>query len=461
MNGAQKIKHLYHRACFALPPKVNMPGADGAVKKLFKDSSQLNLIQLADVPEPDSVEMMDVKKRGLITQRSREKVIELNAQWMNQLTSGEAVLREKMTLFWHDHFACRVLAPALAQQQNNTLRKHALGKFGDLLMAISKDAAMIRFLNNQQNKKDSPNENFAREVLELFTLGRGHYSENDIKNAARAFTGWTFDPKNGGFVFRPRIHDDDLKTFRGKTGNFTGEDIINMVLEDKQTSRFITEKIWRFMVSPDQVDQEIMISLADQFYQSDYSIEMLLRNMFSSSWFYDNRFTGNRIKSPVELLSGMIIQTQGSFEDPESAIFIQKALGQILFIPPNVGGWPNGTEWIDSSSLTFRMALPSFMFRKAETDIEAKNDGDANNVANQTGRARRLVFKVDWEGVANRWRKSNVKETLEEIEDFLLARPATDANRKMIAKIVGSTKDTEFVKNAFIGFMSLPEYQLS
>ncbi len=148
---------------------------------------------------------------------------------MEKLSATDDPLTEKMVLFWHNHFACRTMVPFLAQQQNNVLRKYALGSFADMLMAVSKDPAMLQFLNNQQNKKGHPNENFAREVMELFTLGRGHYTEEDIKEAARAFTGWGFSLQ-GEFQFRGKQHDEGEKTFRGKTKKYSGEDIIIAIL---------------------------------------------------------------------------------------------------------------------------------------------------------------------------------------------------------------------------------------
>lgn len=394
-------------------------------------------------------------------QKSRLEIIQLNVAWLKQMASDEVFLREKMTLFWHDHFACRIQIPYLVQQQNNVIRKHALGSFRDLLMAVSKDAAMLQFLNNQQNKKDSPNENFAREVMELFTLGRGNYTENDVKNAARSFTGWAFSPLTGEFVFRWKIHDEGVKEFRGKRGSFTGEDIISMVLADKQTARFITEKIWNYFVSTDVKDEAIISALASEFYRSDYDIEKLMKSIYSADWFYVPRFVGNRIKSPVELLCGIQTHTGGSFEDASSSVFAQRALGQILFYPPNVGGWPSGKEWIDSSSLTFRMSLPSILFRNAETDFQAKDDGDVNNLTNNVKKLK-ITFTVNWNAVASQFLKGSAPNTLQSVESFLLTRPTTSENKKLIEQYVSNSGgDLEFIKRAFTGFMSLPEYQLS
>src|SRR5688572_29591580 len=275
MVSSEQSKHFYSRAAFGAPLS--------SIKKSFqsptlamKDGIGINPIQVIDRPERDYEGMKPSEaaiKEAL--KKNKEAQITLNTAWFKQLTDPQVVFREKMTFFWHDHFACRTRNAFLAQQQNNTLRTHALGKFGDLLMAISKDPGMLQFLNNQQNKKDSPNENFAREVMELFTLGRGNYTEDDIKNAARAFTGWAFNPLTGEFLFRQRQHDFGSKTFRGKIGNFSGEDIISMILEDKQTASFITTKIYNFFVGS-ELEKSILNELANSFYQSGYDIHKLL-----------------------------------------------------------------------------------------------------------------------------------------------------------------------------------------
>jgi uncharacterized protein (DUF1800 family) len=461
----ERSVHLYNRSGFGIPLSTNesdqKPTSD--LGRIFSAHAKEKSIQLVAKPEVNPGEMKNASEEGRKKkfQKSRAEITQLNVAWLKQMTSSEAFVREKMTLFWHDHFACRIQIPYLVQQQNNVIRRHALGSFRDLLMAVSKDAAMLQFLNNQQNRKDSPNENFAREVLELFTLGRGNYTENDIKNAARSFTGWAFSPLNGEFVFRSKTHDGGVKEFRGKHGNFTGEDIISMVLEDKQTARFITEKIWSYFVSTDVKDEAIISRLASEFYKSDYSIEKVMKSIYSADWFYDARFKGNRIKSPVELLSGIQTHTGGSFEDATSSVFAQRALGQILFYPPNVGGWPTGKEWIDSSSLTFRMSLPSILFRDAETDFQAKDDGDVNNLTNDVKKSK-ITFMINWSAVASQFVKGSTTNTLQSIESFLLTRPTTNENKKLIEQYVSNSGgDLEYIKRAFTGFMSLPEYQLS
>ena len=242
INNQIKIEHLFQRAGFGATPAQMQEFGDKspekALKFLFKDSVKINSLAIVD----EEIEIVMKKKmlRNMLQKQGlsgeeikeqikvqREKLTDLNFLWVKNMASGESMLREKMTLFWHGHFACRIRQPLLTQLQNNVIRENALGKFGDLLLAVYKDPGMLQFLNNQQNKKNSPNENFAREVMELFTLGRGNYSEKDVKEAARTFTGWGANLK-GEFVFRTNQHDDGEKTFQGKTGSFKGEDILKL-----------------------------------------------------------------------------------------------------------------------------------------------------------------------------------------------------------------------------------------
>jgi uncharacterized protein (DUF1800 family) len=398
------------------------------------------------------------RKEGF--QQARKQILTLNRSWVSQFAMPDARLREKMTLFWHDHFACRVRSPFLSQQNNNLIRTHALGSFRTLLMSISKDPAMLQFLNNQQNRKNHPNEYFAREVMELFTMGRGHYTEQDIKEAARAFTGWAFNPITGAFVFREKVHDTGTKNFLGKQGRFTGDDVIDIILDQRATATFITEKIFGYFV--DTVpDPEVIPVLAKRFYEADYSIERLMEDLFTSPAFNDERHRANRIKSPVELLAGMITQSGGSFENPDAPLFIQRALGQVLFFPPNVGGWPTGSSWIDSSSLTFRLALPSILFGQAESPIEAKDDGDVNNVTNSANSGR-LSMQVNWAALTLKFSTSGSNALIDSIENYLLALPTSAANKRRIRTYTDAANgEDDRVRRAFIAFMSLPEYQLS
>ena len=449
----QKTKHLNNRAVFGLSP-----GAKQSVNTFF-EKREIIPIEVISKPGLSEVGMSADRnaQQKIIQAKSHDDTRKLNIAWMGRLRTTPDSFREKMVLFWHNHFACRSQRVFLAQQQNNLFRKHALGSFADLLMEVSKDPAMLQFLNNQQNRKGHPNENFAREVMELFTLGRGNYTETDIKEAARAFTGWKAN-KEGEFIFQTKEHDPDVKTFRGQSGNFSGEDIINRILEDKQTARFIARKLTAYLVSP-LVEDKYIEDLAQSFYKSGYNIERLLRDIFSADWFFEKKFVGTHVKSPVELLIGMQQQTDSKFIDDQALIFFQRGLNQLLFFPPNVGGWPSGKDWIDSSSLAFRMVISQKIFNKQDIGFRPKDDGDVNSLREKK-RKLDLSLDVNWENLATRF-SGNQAQVYEKAEDFLLSNPTSPQNKELILKFSNKAKnETDLVKAIFTGIMSLPEYQL-
>ncbi|HEY2347685.1 MAG TPA: DUF1800 domain-containing protein, partial [Puia sp.] len=314
------------------------------------------------------------EEKQMFRKQSVQDISRLNIRWLDEMTTSEAQLLEKMSLFWHGHFATRTANILYDQALLNVIRENALGNFRELLMNVSKSAAMIQFLNNNQNRKSHPNENFARELMELFTIGRGNYTELDVRESARAFTGWSATLQ-GGFDFRPRQHDDGIKTFFGKTGNFSGEDILEILLAQKQTSVFITTKIYRFFVN-DIVDDEKITMLAKEFFESGYNIRALMISIFTSSWFYDQKNIGCQIKSPVLWLVGFRRQLPLEIQNQQVQIILERLLGQVLFSPPNVAGWPGGKHWIDRSSLMLRMEMPQIVFRSDLILSRPKDDDD-------------------------------------------------------------------------------------
>ncbi len=237
---------------------------------------------------------LNAAEKKQVQQLNRKRNIEINLNFLNEMVHSEDQLRAKMSFFWHGHFASRVINSNFSAHILNEIRKNALGNFRDLLFAVSKAPAMLNFLNNQRNKKDHPNENFAREVMELFTMGPGNYTESDVREAARAFTGWSYD-KDGQFLERKKFHDSGRKTFLGKTGNFDGNAVLDIILDQPATARFITAKLYRFLVN-EHVDSGIIASLSKDFYDSGYNIKQLLDRMFTAGWFYDSKNVGNKIK---------------------------------------------------------------------------------------------------------------------------------------------------------------------
>ncbi len=327
--------------------------------------------------------------------------LEMRSWWFAEMLATDSPLTEKMTLFWHNHFVSsqqKVRFPKLLVDQNRLLRQQALGNFGTLLHAIARDPAMVLYLDSAQNRRTAPNENFARELMELFTLGEGQYGERDVKEAARAFTGWSIDRQTGTFRFYRFLHDDGDKTVLGRTGPFDGDDVLDILLAQPATAEFLTRKLWREFVSPDPDAAEVK-RLAGVLRQSHYAIRPWLRAMLLSPAFWAPAHRGALVKSPVEFLLGLVETLDVSGVDPGVLALGSRQLGQDLFAPPNVKGWPGGDAWISSTTLLVRRQMVERLFRTNET-----GRGDAMRpmpAADRDGRiAQRLAlgmgaFSVD------------------------------------------------------------------
>lgn len=419
-----------------------------------------------EVGRQQKLKEMNEDERKKIQQKQREGVRSLNLNWLDLFVSTDAQLREKMAFFWHGHFACRNLNVFYQQGLLDVIRRNALGSFRDMLHEVSKTAAMLNFLNNQQNRKDHPNENFAREVMELFTLGRGNYTEEDIKEAARAFTGWSAGLK-GEFIFRRFQHDFGNKTILGKTGNYDGDEVLDILLSQKQTAKFITQKVYKFFVN-DIVDDEKVSWLADRFYDSTYDISKLMEDIFTSDWFYDEKNIGCKIKSPIELIAGIQRMLPMKLENEEALTFLQRALGQILFYPPNVAGWPGGKTWIDSSSLMLRMRIPQLINDTDEFNVKAKDDDDqmmgrkmVEDNVKPMGLGKRSIIKatIDWKGYISRFEKVQKEQLIGSLASILL-QTKTSVSSDLIKQYTDAGSKESFIRTATLQLMSTPEYQL-
>ncbi|WP_081544462.1 DUF1800 domain-containing protein [Chromobacterium haemolyticum] len=317
---------------------------------------------------PGQPNLSEEEKKALQKRRA-EHAVELRGWWLNEMRYTTSPLSEKMTLFWHNHFVSaldKVRSPQLMYQQNLLLRHYALGNFGDMLHAVARDPAMMRYLDTANNRKGQPNENFAREVMELFTLGEGHYSEQDIREAARAFTGWGLD-RDERFVNRPRLHDDGDKLIFGQRGNFDGDAVLDLLLRQPATAEFITAKLWKAFVSP-KPDPAAVKRLAGGFRNSRYEIKPLLRALLLSPQFWSSQ--GQLVKSPLELTIGTLVTFDLSPPDWRALAGLNRQLGQDVFAPPNVKGWPGGEAWINSATLLSRK---QFLDRIARDAAPARN----------------------------------------------------------------------------------------
>lgn len=469
---ANRLKHLSWRAGFG----------DGFSSGHPKNPEKIlqNLLQEAhytpeplSVPETQEIRQMQpengksrsAEEKKKYRQTNRRGMATLNLAWLNQMVTTKHPYLEKMALFWHGHFACRVNNVLFSQQLINTIRRHALGSFRDLLFAVSKSPAMLQFLNNQQNRKKHPNENFAREVMELFTMGRGHYTEKDIKEGARGFTGWGYN-REGLFVFRQRQHDEGVKTFLGKTGHFHGEDLLDIILEKKATAYFITQKLYRFFVNETPAE-EVIRPLAEQFYQSGYQIAGLMDAIFRSEEFYGVENCANRIKSPVELLVGMRRSIPVTFENRKVQLLFERLMDQVLFHPPNVGGWPGGRSWIDSATLVFRMRLPQIIYTSGIVNNKPKDmpdemmDDEENSMMDAYLKryAKKVKTNVRWKAFENSLNRVADADLPAAISERLLAQTDNPAISQL-QEYADAGSRAERIQLLSIAVMSQPEYQL-
>ncbi|MEE9141886.1 MAG: DUF1800 domain-containing protein [Gammaproteobacteria bacterium] len=365
-----EIRHLAARSGLGPRPEEIEVLAKGsyekAVKTLLKstktraDVSPPGWIDEPVAP-PRQMRQMSQATRQQLMRKRRQHGMELKAWWYQEMLTTDSPLTERMTLFWHNHFTSdmrKVRMPQLLYRQNVLLREQAFGNFGDLLHAILKDPAMLVYLDNVTNFAGNPNENLARELMELFTLGEGNYNEHDVKAAARALSGRSIDRQTMAYRFYPRRHDATTKRILGSTGRFDGDDLADILLEQPHTARFITEKLWREFISPVPDDAEVN-RLAAVFRDEKYEIKPLLIEMFTSDAFLDPVNRGTLVKSPVELLVGTLRIAGNREVDGERLARAGMVLGQDIFNPPNVKGWPGGNAWITANTLLAREELLS------------------------------------------------------------------------------------------------------
>lgn len=452
------IQHLFNRIGFGITPKelkyFSKKSKEDIISIVFNSSKKITPLHI-DKPFLKDLKPGDLKdqeKRQEIQEKSRKKVQEYAVIWFERILNPKEILREKMTLFWANHFVCENRNNILfTEQYHNMLRENALGNFVDFTKKVSKEAAMLGYLNNKQNRKKRPNENFARELMELFTLGQGNYTEKDIKESARAFTGYNHNFR-GEFKMIKMQHDAGEKTFFGKTGNFTGDDIIDIIIQEQQCARFIAEKIYTYFIN-DKINKNHVEEMTAVFYK-DYNIENLMRYVLLSDWFYDDENTGTKIKSPMEFLAGINTVVPFNFERPKQALLIQKLLGQSLLRPPNVAGWKTGRNWIDSNTMVRRLRLASILLNNAA--ITYSDTGDEETMLSEltTKKLKRKTFiktKKDWNAFEKNYKKIDNKAMI----SLIISSQINKGTAQMLLENLDIPK-----KDFCIQLMSIPEYQL-
>lgn len=453
----KKIQHLLLRAGFGARPdqiETLLPKTiDQIVDDLFSAASTITPLNTVDKPKTNHKGEVSNFRVLILVIQSKKDMEGLNVAWLKRMAETQAPLLEKMTYFWHNHFATSEPIGWLMQQQHNMLRQNALGSFRTMLHAVAKDPAMLLWLNNNENRKDAPNENFAREVMELFTLGEGNgYTENDIREAARTFTGWTSNRK-GEYELKTDQHDDGEKTVFGKKGKFGGEDVLDALLANKQTAKYVTRKIYRDFVS-ETIDEARVQTLADEFFASNYDITKLMKSIFKSEWFYSDEIIGCRIASPVELIVRYMKLTGVQFTDEKKLVDLQRLLGQVLFFPPNVAGWKGGRAWIDSSSLLLRINMPRQLLRETKSDITVFDPAPAKPST------QKPVVTADWNRVTNAFSSLPKTDFTKAVIDRLIQSPTDRIDIKTIESLVDTSTDEKRIIGTVAVVMALPEFQL-
>lgn len=391
--GVTQARHLLARTAFGASPRqvasIHELGLKAAVDFIVDfhttDDSHISTPTFdANIIQPRSAEdrmatamarrendkdKLD-RLRADYLQRQAEDLVQMRRierWWLSRMIESPRPLEEKLTLLWHSHFATnhRTIHDSwLMYQQNQFFRKNAPGNFADLAMGIIRDPAMIRFLNNDSNRKSRPNENLARELMELFTLGEGNYTEADIKEGARALTG--FSVEDNDFVFNQRVHDGAAKTILGQRGTHTGEDFVRILLTRPQCPLFVARKIYRHFVGdigvdPEPAQQAVITSLARLLVGNRYELRPVLKSLFMSQHFYDPAIIGAMVKSPVQLLVGTIRSLETPPRDNETLCDALAMMDQKLFDPPSVAGWDGGRGWINTSTLFVRQNVALFL----------------------------------------------------------------------------------------------------
>jgi uncharacterized protein (DUF1800 family) len=345
----RRVGHLYRRAAFGATAAELEAGLKAGPEKTLE-------ALLAGGPGQAEFDAATAPMAKTIA-RSNDAT-QLRAWWLYRMLYGPHPLREKLTLFWHNHFAtsnAKVQSARLMLGQYELLRRHALGNFAALLREVSKDPAMMAWLDTRASKKGSPNENYARELMELFSLGIGPYTEQDVREAARAFTGW--DVRGAEAVFNAGDHDGGEKTVLGQTGRWKGDDVVRICLEQPVAAPFVVGKLFRFLVSETlPATPELLAPLADRFRASRYDFGGLVRAVLGSNLFFSPLVYRTRVKPPVDFALGVVRGLEGRVGTVALAAALE-GLGQNVFYPPSVKGWDGGPAWLNGQTLLFRQNL--------------------------------------------------------------------------------------------------------
>ena len=458
--SAKWAAHLYRRIAFG-PSRDDLReaasvGLDATIGKLFAVP--------AEPPRRDRIvnEPAPVSATTSLPDPTSQ-VVALRAEWVERMLSGVEPAREKLTLFWHNHFATsirKVNDAGLMERQIDGLYNHALGSFRAMLKVVSRDPAMLVWLDSNDNVKSHPNENFAREVMELFTLGVGSYAEKDVQEAARAFTGW--HTRDGKFNLVAGEHDGGPKTVLGKSGKWDGDDVLGILLAQPACAKFLVRKLYRFLVNEMATPPDAFLApLADAFRKGDYDIAAAAKTIVRSRHFYSEYAYRRKVKSPVEYAVGVVRMvgvgaTGRIVMNPYTLLGGLELMGQHLYAPPNVKGWEGGPAWLNTATVLARHNFAHSLVNGA---------GDLNDYAKKYS-PRNFYTPANPLALISRQGITDPAKIVDYFANLLLTgdvRPA--ARDKLVAFIGDANPETETFKqrcrDVIFALLTLPEYQLN
>lgn len=492
--NSRAARHLLQRAGFGLPlgaeNRLEPLGLEGAVSALVDYEAQPDAFPSPDwiTPPLEFDEIRDRFRGGDEDQRrmmfrdlrlqQREEVSRLKVWWLGKIRQTRRPLQEKMALFWHGHFAVsaeKVRQPAFNLELNEIFRRHATGNFRELVFEVGKSPAMLLYLDNQRNRRGNPNENWSRELLELFTLGEGNYTEADIKEAARAFSGYGFNPTNGRFRLNTAQHDSGVKTFLGKTGNLDGVDIIDTIFTQEAAAPFLVRKLWEYFAH-ENPDEALVERLATVFRAADYELKPLLRAMFTDPEFYSPRAMAGQIKSPVQFLVMLTAQMDLPIPDEVTTGILLRALGQDLFYPPNVRGWLGNRHWINTNTLLARQNIAGWLVAGTSLNrtVEPRLDAMGSVTPSRGMSVMQRRLNRHSLGIMRERLAALEGRSAEDIVDYLIARCLStnidSARRNMLVEVLAAGASSQAALNqrhllrnapqALHLLLSTAEYQL-
>jgi len=471
--------HLLNRAGFGGPPaeidRLHAKGLDAAVQTLVGEAANPGSVEAPAWARPDAdrvSRMEEYRKADPETRRTlqreeqrlqRSRMEELRHRWLQRMASGANPLGEKLTLFWHGHFATsaqKVKDPYLMWRQIDLFRRLGCSHWPTLLMEASKDPAMLVWLDQAQSRKEHPNENFARELMELFALGEGNYTEQDITEAARALTGWTMDRGRQSFTERKGAHDTGQKTLFGQRGNYDGDDVVRLVVNHPNASKFITAKLWKFFVD-EMPEPGLVADIAVEFERNGRQFQPLLETIFRSGRFYSAQVRRQQIKSPVQWLIGSVRMLERELPPPQACDQAMRGLGQELLLPPNVKGWDGGFAWITTNNLLNRHNFSHYLVL-GQNPLAGGGKPPARGQRPKAAKRQNQTYPVELGAILPKSVRRDHASIVTALEDRFLQGPLKVSHRQSLLDYLATQGelDEEDLLHAIRLIMSTPEYQL-